>query len=185
MNEFSQFAEHTVKKKQGKHHKTVKAVYSLLIALMVLIVNIILAYMVLGLLLGGILLAITLPLSVLYSNRLFASISYDYCITEGEMYFSVVYNNRKRKELGSVEISKLEAIAPYKDTYKASADRITYIKELNMTSSPDSDGIYYAVLSDPEDHSAKTIYFFEPSDKMLKLLKFYNRNTVIPKAKAE
>lgn len=185
MNEFSQFAEHSVKKFQSKHHYTLKIIYSILIVLLILVVCVILSYIAIGIVMGGIAATITIPLALIYTNRLYATISYDYRITEGEIYFSIVYNNSKRKELGSVEIAKFETIAPYKDQYKESANRLTYVKEINMTSSPESENIYFAVLPDSEDHSAKTIFFFEPNDKMLKLLKFHNRNTVIPRSKAE
>ncbi len=184
MNDFSAFAEHSVKKSQFKHHRKLKIIYSILITLLIVGVNVFLSFLFLGLY-AIMTLIITLIFALAYCNKIFAPISYDYRITEGEIYFSVVYNGVKRKEIGSFEIAKFEAIAPYKDNYKASADRLTYVKEINMTSSPDSEGIYYAVLSDPEDHSAKTIFFFEPNEKMLKLMKFYNRNTVIPRAKAE
>lgn len=184
MNDFSAFAEHSVKKSQSKHHHKLKIIYSILITLLIVGVNVFLSFLFLGFY-AIITLIITLILALSYCNKIFASVSYDYRITEGEIYFSIVYNNNKRKELGSFEIAKFEAIAPYKDNYKESANRLTNVKELNMISSPDSDSIYYAILSDPEDHSSKTIIFFEPNEKMLKLLKFYNRNTVIPRTKAE
>ena len=184
MNDFSQFAEHSVKKECGENYSTKRTVYLILVIILVVGVNVFLSLLILGFY-AFITLTISLPIAIMYARRIFADISYDYRITEGEIYFSAVYNNTKRKELGNVEISKFEAIAPYKDSYKDSADRITYVKTIDMTSSPDSDNIYYAVLTDPEDHSSKSIYFFELNEKMLKLLKFYNRSTVILRSKAE
>ena len=184
MNEFSQFAECSVQKRKGKNHGTLKIVYTILITLLVLGLNVFLSFLALGFY-AVITLVITLPLALAYCNKIFAAISYDYRITEGEIFFSVVNNNARRKELGSFEIAKFEAIAPYKDSYKDSADRVTYVKEMDLTSSPDSENIYYAIFPDSEDHSSKTIIFFEPNEKMLKLLKFYNRGAVIPRSKSE
>lgn len=181
MNEFSQFAEHSVQKHQSKYFGVIRIIYPILIFLFTIAVNIFLSIALLGPF-AVLSCAVMFVIEIIYCGKMFSTISYDYRITEGEIYFSTVYNNSKRKELGSVEISKFETIAPYKDQYKESANRLTYVKEINMTSSPESENIYFAVLPDPEDRSSKTIFLFEPSEKMLKLLKFHNRNTVIPRS---
>lgn len=184
MNNISQFAEYSVEKKQSKAFYALRVacpIITFILSMSLFCVAVINYGFIISLIPG---LAVII-VSVWYSVRTFRTVQYDYRITDGEMYFSVIYNKRKRKELLNLEIARLEAIAPYRDQYRESADRLSYTKVFDLTSSADSPYIYYAVLPDEEDRSDKTIIFFEPSEKMLKLLKLYNRSTVIPRSKVE
>ncbi len=111
-------------------------------------------------------------------NRYF-KIEYDYRIATGEFVIAEVYNKRARKEIFSAKIAAFEAIAPYRNSYKESCDRISYDRVIEAVSSMSSPDLYYAVIPDPEDNQVKTLLYFEATDKMLRLLNLYNRKTVI------
>lgn len=179
MEEFSQFAEYSVKKSEDKSlgfYRILFPVLSVLgtvffcVALMT-IVPIELSIII------SILVFIAL---LLFSNNKLHRVEFDYRITNGELYFAEVYNGKRRKEMGSVIISKLEAIAPYSGAYKASAERGEYDNIYDFSSSLESPDVYYAVNRD-EENGTLDIFFFEPSDKMLRLLRFHNRRTVVLK----
>lgn len=115
--------------------------------------------------------------SLCYCHHYFRTVHYDYRIVSNELFFSVVYNRKRRKEIGSLDISKLDAIAPYDGKYRELAEKVSYDKIHDFSSSLDDPHVYYAVYTD-EESGEKSIFFFNVSEKMLKLLKLYNRKTI-------
>ena len=156
-----------------------------------LIVDIALA-VVFGLVLSGLAgagvgLIATILLAILglwFHARLFRSVEYDYRITDGELFFSEVYNGRRRKERFTLSIADFEMIAPYRDPHKASADRMTFDEIHDFSSSPEAADLYFGVYCDKE-FSKRMLFLFEPSQKMLRLLSFYNRRTVVARLNTE
>lgn len=177
MNDFSSIAEYSVKKEQTRGIKALKVAGPLLSVLLSAAAGVLMVF-VYGIELAILMFTVLLAVSLIISARLTRSVSYDYRITDGEMYFSEVYNNRRRKELFSLEIASIDIIAPYRDQYLESAKRVNYSSLYDLTSSPEAENVYYAVYTSKEDSSHRTLILFEPSEKMLKLLKHYNRGTV-------
>ena len=94
-----------------------------------------------------------------------------------ELFFSTVYNRRKRKEMGSIDISRLEKFAPYAGKYYDEAANGSYTKVYDFSSAPDDPDVYYGVEVD-EDSGCSTLYIFNASEKMLRLIKTYNRRAI-------
>ncbi len=115
-------------------------------------------------------LSIIVPLTYRY-----VQIEYEYSIDSGIITFSEIYGRRSRKQKYEVKISDAIAIAPYRDEYRAAADEadVKYVACSTM-SNPD---LYYILFED-EDGRKATI-FFDPINKALKLMEFYNRKTVV------
>ena len=180
MNDFSTFAEYSVKKEQTKAAKAFKYVGPFLAVLLSAALGLLMVF-VYGIELALLMFTVLLVISLIICARLTRSVSYDYRITDGEIYFSEVYNGRRRKELFSLGIDALDAVAPYREPYTDVLQRVNYSSVYDFTSSTDAEGIYYALYTSKEDVKNKMLILFEPSEKMLKIIKHYNRSAIIPR----
>lgn len=177
MNDYSNIAEYSVQKSRGVLFNICKiAVPIVSTVLSLLISNLLLgAY---GLIVGMLSLIVLLAFSIGYSCFYFRRIDYDYRIIGNELFFSVVYNRKKRKELCSVDISTLEKIAPYAGRYIDELEKESFDKVRDLSSSLSDPYVFYAVEKD-EESGNKTMYIFNATEKMLKLIKLYNRRAII------
>lgn len=172
MNDFSQIAEFSVQKKRSYAFKICKILFPILSCLL----SVFISLMIPGIL-GTLFLIFAVAFSLCYCHHYFRTVHYDYRIVSNELFFSAVYNRKRRKELGFLNISKLEAIAPYDEKHKELAERVSYDKIYDFSSSLNDPYVYYAIYND-EEKGEKSIFFFNVSEKMLRLLKLYNRKTV-------
>lgn len=182
MSEFSSFAECAVKKDAGRFSSLTKAV-SVLISLILLFGAILLLRG--NLYLGAVFGVVFLLFTVLVTLRAFTVIEYEYTTAEGELFFAEIRNHRRRKNRGSVIIAELEMIAPYRDPYLSSLERMSFEKIHHYASSLDAPNLYVAVAPHKDEPSLRDLYFFEPSPKMLRVLSFYNRRTVMSSSQKE
>ncbi len=112
------------------------------------------------------------PLTWCYFNY-----DYYYCIKLGVMKVEKVYTQAKRKVLVEKKISEFEKIAPYKDEYKAAADDPSIARRYEAVSTMKAGEIYYATFTDKD--GKKAVVFFEPTKDAVRLLSFYNHDTVV------
>ncbi|MBE5803427.1 MAG: hypothetical protein E7316_02835 [Clostridiales bacterium] len=103
----------------------------------------------------------------LYRDRLRAE--YEYTFTNGALDFAMVFNNQKRKSLGSLTVSRVEAFG--KVSGKA-FQRYTTMKDVKISNWFLNRGaeLYYFYI---QKESAKRIIVFEPSEDMVAYIKFY------------
>ncbi len=176
MNEFSNIAEYSVQKSRSKLFRIMKVVTPIVTGVVPIL------YSVLMLLAYGfppfpfVIIALSVFL-LFFTAGYFRRIDYDYRIVGSELFFSIVYNRKKRKELGSVDITRFEKIAPYAGKYADEADAAEYDKIYDLSSSPNDPYVFYAVEYD-EENNTRTLYLFNASEKMLKLIKLYNRRAI-------
>lgn len=185
MSEFAHYAEYSVVKKyEGTYGRKRKIAIALYIICPIILLLVMLAVIGAGAFIWFIplcpfILFLIIPLTY---NRFF-KIEYDYRIAAGEFNIAEVYNNRSRKEKINFKISSAEMIAPYRDKYRESADRINCDVVYDASSSLNSEDLYFAIYPDAEDENKKIMVFFEPTSKMLALLHLYNKFTVVTKVK--
>lgn len=103
-------------------------------------------------------------------------IEYEYSIVGGEMRFAEVLGKCKRRELFAVKIGDMKAIAPYEEPYKAAADNPEIKKRYELVSTMKAEELYYAIFEKDEE---PCVVFFQPTNKVLSLLRFHNRLTVV------
>ncbi|MBE6581708.1 MAG: hypothetical protein E7648_00400 [Ruminococcaceae bacterium] len=177
MNEFSNIAEYSVQKTRSKLFYVAKVLTPIIVGVVPILYSIymLLAYGFPPYPFFIIFLSIVL---VVISLNYFRRIDYDYRIVGSELFFSIVYNRKKRKELGSIDLIRLEKIAPYAGKYADEAENAEYDKVYDFSSSPNDPYVFYAVEYD-EDNNTRTLYLFNASEKMLKLIKLYNRRAII------
>ena len=108
---------------------------------------------------------------------------YEYSVTSGRVTFSVIRGKRSRKEMLNFAIKDCLQIAPAIDgewiaKLEAYDPEVVY-SAVSTTSSPDK---YYAAFETPEGKRA--VFYFEATEKMLKLCRNYNSShTVMTKVR--
>ncbi len=102
-------------------------------------------------------------------------IEYDYTFTNGILDIAKVINNSKRKKLLTADIREFEMLAPTSDdgfqrmlNHPGIEQKFNYF--LNR-----GGGLYYAVFT---HNGKKTLLVFEPSEKMVEMMKFYNPRNI-------
>lgn len=106
----------------------------------------------------------------------FVSIEYEYYILDGEFKMMEVYGSKNMRVLCRSRVSAMKVIAPYDGEHKAIADAVQ--NRIEGVSSMAAHDIYFAIF---EKDGTETVVFFEATEKTLKVLRYYNHNTVITK----
>ena len=119
-------------------------------------------------------LSIVVPLTYKY-----VQIEYEYTVSSGRFIVTRIYGRKKRKEWLDLKISDMKSISPYRGQYKNEADNGNFDERYDAVSSMSSPDVYFATYTDADDRNC--ILFFEPTAKILNLMKFHNRATVVEK----
>ena len=179
MNEFSAMAEYAVKKKMEDDFKKKRDRDVALMITFNLIAGIV-VYIFFGLI-GVALVWLLFTILDVLVYRLLYHIEYECSIAAGELTVAKITDGYLRKELLSVPVADLETVAPYREPYRTTADRQTFVRTVDAASSSSAADRYFAIIVDKEDSSNKTLLLFEPSAKLLRLFAVYNRHTVVAK----
>lgn len=181
MNDNLNYAEACVKKKKDakiRSHKALLMTCYIVIPIVVIIacfaVPFLRPFFMLPLALTPIALAAVVPQTWCYTE-----IEYESILSTGILTVSYVFNRRKRKKMVELKVGDASAIVPYNDEYKATVDAKTDAVLYDARSSEDARGIYAILFQTADGKDAKLL--FEPSDKMIGILRFFNRETVVTK----
>ena len=94
---------------------------------------------------------------------------YDYTFTNGQLEFAMVFNNKKRKELGRLDVVKVDAFGRVQSgsfhRHTASPD----VKHLRWFLNREAELYYFAFSKDGK----KSVIVFEPSEDMVAYIKHY------------
>jgi hypothetical protein len=102
---------------------------------------------------------------------------YEYALVAGVMRFDIIDGTMKRKEWFEAKLGDMNMIAPYEGDYKTKADAVTADIRYEAISSFASPDVYFGTYRNEE--GKQCIVFFEATNKLLSLAKFYNRGIVI------
>ena len=94
---------------------------------------------------------------------------YEYTFTNGSLDFAMVFNNKKRKSLGSLNIAKVDAFGKVSSGSFRRHTSGNNIKHLRWFLNRDSE-LYYIAFS---KESQKSVIVFEPSEDMVAYIKHY------------
>jgi len=94
---------------------------------------------------------------------------YEYTFTNGSLDFAEVYNNKKRKSLGSLNVKTVDAFGKVTSGSFHRYINMQGIKRMNWFLNRDSE-LYYFFFS---KNDVKKIIVFEPSEEMVGLIKQY------------
>lgn len=94
---------------------------------------------------------------------------YEYTFTNGIMDFAQVYNNRKRKALGSMNVRNVEACGMVASGAFRRFVGLPQVKRLNWFLNRDAELFFFYFSKDGK----KSLMILEPSDEMITLIKKY------------
>ena len=108
---------------------------------------------------------------------------YEYSVTSGRVTFSVIHGKRSRKEMLTFAIKDCLKIAPATDgDFIAMLEQYDPEITYSAVSSVDSPDKYYAAFENAE--GKRCVFYFEATEKMLKLCRNYNSShTVVTKVR--
>ena len=106
----------------------------------------------------------------------YTSPEYEYSMTSGELTFSVIYGGRIRKKVFETKIKDMEAIAPLEEPYSRKIDEFGPASVYEGASSHTSPDAYFAIFANEDGE--KCVYYFEATERALKILRHYNPKTV-------
>ena len=116
---------------------------------------------------------------VLFTWRL-TKIEYEYVIFDGTLTVTKILGNRSRRKLCAVVIRRLSAVYPCEEEFIHRVESYGAKRSLLAASSADAEGLYAALWSDEKDR--KHALFFEPDERMLRLMRSQNITAVTVRA---
>lgn len=103
----------------------------------------------------------------LYRDRL--RTEYEYTFTNGDLDFAMVYNNQKRKSLGTMRVKNVEAFGPVDSNAFRKIINMPGLKRRNWFLNRDAKLYYFYYQKESE----KNIIVLEPSEEMVELIRKY------------
>ena len=94
---------------------------------------------------------------------------YEYTFTNGALDFAMVFNNQKRKSLGSLAVNRVEAFGKVSGNAFQRYVSMNGIKTSNWFLNRGAELYYFYIQKD----SSKRLIVFEPSEEMVSYIKFY------------
>jgi len=94
---------------------------------------------------------------------------YEYTFTNGDMDFAMVFNNQKRKSLGSLKVNKVDAFGKVSGQAFERYVTMQGVKRYNWFLNRGSELYYFYFQKD----NNKRIIICEPSEEMVAYIKFY------------
>lgn len=120
---------------------------------------------------------------LVYFTWCYTKPEYEYSVTSGKVTFSIIYGKRSRKEKLTFTIKECLQIAPatereWVEKLELYAPEVTY-SALSCNDTPDK---YYAAFE--SEDGKRCVFYFEATEKMLKLCRNYNSShTVMTKVR--
>ncbi len=103
----------------------------------------------------------------------FLQVEYEYSFFQGTLTVAKILGGRTRRKIAEVAIRDLAAVFPYVDENVARAEAFGADRTIVAASSADAGGLYIALWQDSETEK-RTMLCFEPNEKALKILRYYN-----------
>ncbi len=103
-------------------------------------------------------------------------VEYEYSFFGGTLTVSRVLGGRSRRELCTLSIRSASDILPYEDTYAQKIENFSAERTVFAASGEDAPDLYCILWTDEENR--RNALFFEPTEKALKILRYYNMSAV-------
>lgn len=189
MNEISNYAMFAVEKKvegEYKRHRQLMILFYILFPFIAILFFSILAMIGPDLTFFAIIL---IPLYVIMLPKLikpltwrWVDITYRYEISMGNFTVATIYGQGDESYAWKnfeTKVNTLQRIEPYTEQAKKELEKEKFEKEYIATSSLSHPDTYFATFVDENERYC--IVYFEATEKVLKVLKFLNKNTVVTK----
>ena len=103
----------------------------------------------------------------------FTQVEYEYSFFSGELAVNRILGNRTRKTLTKVRIQRLSAVFPATELNQSKVEAFGVQNTIMAVSEANAEGIWIALWEDAESGKRMALYF-EPNEKAIKILKYYN-----------
>ncbi len=120
------------------------------------------------------LIPLTLWIIVFFTWR-FTQVEYEYSFFAGELTVCKILGGRSRKKLAEITIRNISEFYPCTDEFAARIDAFHEEKTIYAASSLSAPNLCVMLWNDEEN--GRTALYFEPNEKALKILKYYNPST--------
>lgn len=126
-----------------------------------------------------------IPLSIwiiVFLTWRYTNVEYEYSCFSGKMTVSKILGGRSRKKIAEITVKDLVAVFPYTDENVGRADAFAANKVYDVSSGlPESkraerDDRWIALWSDGDE---RRMLCFEPDEKVLKFLRYYNSSAFL------
>ena len=165
--------EYTVAEANNKALKTKKTLFIVAYVLYVLVVFAILSsinpYLIA-------LVPVTLWMVIWLSWR-FTQVEYEYSFFSGELTVNRILGNRTRKNLAKVRIQSFSAVFPATELNQSKIEAFAVEKTIFAASAATAENLWVALWEDAENGKHCALYF-EPNEKAIKILKYYNASAM-------
>ncbi|MBQ8310192.1 MAG: hypothetical protein IJX80_04160 [Clostridia bacterium] len=121
-----------------------------------------------------------IPLSIwiiVFLTWRYTQVEYEYSYFSGKLTVSKILGGRTRKKLCEVMLRDLSAVFPYSDANLSRTQAFHAEKTVFAASDAASANLYIALWQDT-DSSKHMILFFEPNEKAVKIIKYYNMSAI-------
>lgn len=119
---------------------------------------------------------LTLWIIIFFTWR-YTNPEYEYSITSGVLTFARIFGGRSRQKVFEQTVKQMETIAPLSKTYSHKIDEYRPTRVYEGSSSHDSPDAYFALFEN--ENGERCVYYFEATDRALKVLRHYNVKTVV------
>lgn len=112
----------------------------------------------------------------------YVKIDYEYVVESGYLTFSIVqnaFNHRIRKKKMDMDLRKSVFIAPKTSEYEGKIAEYAPEIEYNALSCEDAADRYFCLYTNAD--GKKCAFYFEATEKMLKICRYYHSETVVTK----
>ena len=112
---------------------------------------------------------------VFFTWRL-TQVEYEYSFFAGELTVSRLLGGRTRRELCCVSIRSIDYILPNEEAYASRIESFSATKTIFAASKDSSPSVYVALWCD--ENGRRYELFFEPNEKALRILRYYNMSAL-------
>ena len=116
-------------------------------------------------------------IAVVWLTWRFTQIEYEYSFFAGELTVNRILGNRTRKNLTKVRIQAFSAVFAATELNQSKIEAFAAEKTIFAASEATAENLWVALWEDAESGKRMALYF-EPNEKAIKILKYYNASAM-------
>ena len=121
-----------------------------------------------------------IPLSlwiIIWLTWRFTQVEYEYSFFSGALTVNRILGNRTRKKMMEVRIQAFSSILPASEANQSKIEAFEAETTIFAASAADAENLWVALWNDAESGKRCALYF-EPNEKAVKILKYYNASAM-------
>ncbi len=100
----------------------------------------------------------------------YLNVEYEYVIESGQLIFTKIYGNKKRKEFFSIKLKDVVQIAPLDDPYIDAAKQYAPEQQYYGVPALEMDDVFFALF---ENDSKRSVFYFQMTQQAMRHFRFY------------